>query len=73
MGSGIAAATLKSEVPVAITDANADALATRREASPRRSRLQPQNKGPELAKTLKLAPLLVGDASRGGDSPPATW
>ena len=58
MGSGIAAATLKSEVPVAMTDANADALAKGAKQVLEEAAYNRKTKGPDLAKTLKLAPLL---------------
>jgi 3-hydroxyacyl-CoA dehydrogenase/enoyl-CoA hydratase/3-hydroxybutyryl-CoA epimerase/3-hydroxyacyl-CoA dehydrogenase/enoyl-CoA hydratase/3-hydroxybutyryl-CoA epimerase/enoyl-CoA isomerase len=59
MGSGIAAATLRSEVAVAITDANADALAKGAKQVLEEAAYNRKTKGPELAKTLKLAPLLL--------------
>jgi 3-hydroxyacyl-CoA dehydrogenase / enoyl-CoA hydratase / 3-hydroxybutyryl-CoA epimerase / enoyl-CoA isomerase len=58
MGSGIAAATLKSEVPVALTDANAEALAKGAKQVLEDAAFNRKTKGPDLAKTLKLAPLL---------------
>jgi 3-hydroxyacyl-CoA dehydrogenase/enoyl-CoA hydratase/3-hydroxybutyryl-CoA epimerase/3-hydroxyacyl-CoA dehydrogenase/enoyl-CoA hydratase/3-hydroxybutyryl-CoA epimerase/enoyl-CoA isomerase len=58
MGSGIAAATLKSEIPIAITDANAEALARGAKQVLEEAAYNRKTKGPELAKTLKLAPLL---------------
>jgi 3-hydroxyacyl-CoA dehydrogenase/enoyl-CoA hydratase/carnithine racemase len=58
MGSGIAAATLKSEVPVALTDANAEALARGAKQVLEDAAYNRKAKGPELGKTLKLAPLL---------------
>jgi 3-hydroxyacyl-CoA dehydrogenase/enoyl-CoA hydratase/carnithine racemase len=58
MGSGIAAAALKSELQVAITDANADALARGAKLVLEEAAYNRKTKGPELAKTLKLAPLL---------------
>jgi 3-hydroxyacyl-CoA dehydrogenase/enoyl-CoA hydratase/carnithine racemase len=58
MGSGIAAATLKSEVPVALTDANAEALARGAKQVLEDAAFNRKAKGPELGKTLKLAPLL---------------
>ena len=58
MGSGIAAATLKSEVAIAITDANADALARGAKQVLEEAAYNRKSKGPDLAKTLKLAPLL---------------
>jgi 3-hydroxyacyl-CoA dehydrogenase/enoyl-CoA hydratase/3-hydroxybutyryl-CoA epimerase/3-hydroxyacyl-CoA dehydrogenase/enoyl-CoA hydratase/3-hydroxybutyryl-CoA epimerase/enoyl-CoA isomerase len=59
MGSGIAAATLKSELGVAMTDANAEALARGARQVLEEAAYNRKSKGPELAKTLKLAPLLV--------------
>jgi len=58
MGSGIAAATLKSEVPIALTDANVDALAKGAKQVLEEAAYNRKTKGPDLAKTLKLAPLL---------------
>lgn len=58
MGSGIAAATLKSEIPLAITDANAEALAKGAKQVLEEAAYNRKAKGPELAKALKLAPLL---------------
>lgn len=59
MGSGITAATLKSEVPVALTDANTEALARATKQVLEEAAYDRKTKGPELAKTLKLAPLLA--------------
>jgi 3-hydroxyacyl-CoA dehydrogenase/enoyl-CoA hydratase/3-hydroxybutyryl-CoA epimerase/3-hydroxyacyl-CoA dehydrogenase/enoyl-CoA hydratase/3-hydroxybutyryl-CoA epimerase/enoyl-CoA isomerase len=59
MGSGIAAAALKSEIPLAITDANAEALAKGAKQVLEEAAYNRKTKGPELAKTLKLAPLLA--------------
>ncbi len=58
MGSGIAAAALKSEVPVALTDANAESLARGAKQVLEDAAYSRKSKGPELGKTLKLAPLL---------------
>jgi 3-hydroxyacyl-CoA dehydrogenase / enoyl-CoA hydratase / 3-hydroxybutyryl-CoA epimerase / enoyl-CoA isomerase len=58
MGSGIAAATLKSEVPVALTDANEEALARGTKQVLEDAAYNRKTKGPDIAKTLKLAPLL---------------
>ncbi len=58
MGSGIAAATLKSEVPVALTDANGEALARGAKQVLEDAAYNRKTKGPDLGKTLKLAPLL---------------
>src|SRR5581483_2912306 len=58
MGSGIAAATLKSEVPVALTDANGEALARGAKQVLEEAAYNRKTKGPDLGKTLKLAPLL---------------
>lgn len=58
MGSGIAAAALKSELQVAITDANAEALARGAKQVLEEAAYNRKTKGPELARTLKLAPLL---------------
>jgi len=58
MGSGIAAATLKSEISIAITDANGEALARGAKQVLEEAAYNRKTKGPELAKTLKLAPLL---------------
>src|SRR5262245_52518288 len=58
MGSGIAGATLKSEIPIALTDANAEALARGAKQVIEESAYNRKAKGPDLAKTLKLAPLL---------------
>jgi 3-hydroxyacyl-CoA dehydrogenase/enoyl-CoA hydratase/carnithine racemase len=58
MGGGIAAVTLKSEIPVALTDANAQALARGAKQVLEEAAFNRKTKGPELQKTLKLAPLL---------------
>ncbi len=58
MGSGIAAATLKSEIPIALTDANAQSLARGAKQVLEDAAFNRKTKGPDLAKTLKLAPLL---------------
>jgi 3-hydroxyacyl-CoA dehydrogenase/enoyl-CoA hydratase/carnithine racemase len=58
MGSGIAGATLKSEIPIALTDANAEALARGAKQVIEEAAYNRKSKGPDLAKTLKLAPLL---------------
>ena len=58
MGSGIAGATLKSEVPVALNDANAEALARGAKQLLEEAAYNKKLKGPDVAKTLKLAPLL---------------
>jgi 3-hydroxyacyl-CoA dehydrogenase/enoyl-CoA hydratase/3-hydroxybutyryl-CoA epimerase/3-hydroxyacyl-CoA dehydrogenase/enoyl-CoA hydratase/3-hydroxybutyryl-CoA epimerase/enoyl-CoA isomerase len=58
MGSGIAAATLKSEIPIALTDANAEALARGAKLVIEEAAYDRKRKGPDLNKTLKLAPLL---------------
>lgn len=57
MGSGIAAATLKSEIRVALTDANGDALAKASKQVLEEAAYNRKTKSPDLAKTLKLAPL----------------
>jgi 3-hydroxyacyl-CoA dehydrogenase/enoyl-CoA hydratase/carnithine racemase len=57
MGSGIAGATLKSEIPLALTDANAEALARGAKQALEDAAYNRKAKGPDLAKTLKLAPL----------------
>ncbi len=59
MGGGIAGATLKSEIPVALTDANADALARGAKQLLEEAAYNKKLKGPDVAKTLKLAPLLA--------------
>jgi 3-hydroxyacyl-CoA dehydrogenase/enoyl-CoA hydratase/3-hydroxybutyryl-CoA epimerase/3-hydroxyacyl-CoA dehydrogenase/enoyl-CoA hydratase/3-hydroxybutyryl-CoA epimerase/enoyl-CoA isomerase len=59
MGGGIAGATLKSEIPVALTDANADALAKGAKQLLEEAAYNKKIKGPDVAKTLKLAPLLA--------------
>ncbi len=59
MGGGIAGATLKSEIPVALTDANAEALARGAKQLLEEAAYNKQVKGPDVAKTLKLAPLLA--------------
>jgi len=58
MGSGIAGATLKCEVPVALTDANAESLARGAKQVLEEAAYDRKAKGPNLQKTLKLAPLL---------------
>ncbi len=58
MGSGIAGATLKSEIPLALTDANRESLAKGAKLVLEEAAYNRKAKGPELAKTLKLAPLL---------------
>ena len=58
MGSGIAGATLKSEVAIALTDANSEALAKGAKQVLEEAAYNRKTKGPDLAKTLKLAPLL---------------
>ena len=58
MGSGIAAATLKSEIAVALTDSQAEALARGAKQVLEEAAYNRKTKGPELARTLKLAPLL---------------
>ena len=58
MGSGIAGATLKCEIPVALTDANAEALSRGAKQLLEEAAYNRKLKGPDLAKTLKLAPLL---------------
>jgi 3-hydroxyacyl-CoA dehydrogenase/enoyl-CoA hydratase/3-hydroxybutyryl-CoA epimerase/3-hydroxyacyl-CoA dehydrogenase/enoyl-CoA hydratase/3-hydroxybutyryl-CoA epimerase/enoyl-CoA isomerase len=58
MGSGIAGATLKSEIPVALNDANAEALARGAKQLLEEAAYNKKIKGPDVAKTLKLAPLL---------------
>jgi 3-hydroxyacyl-CoA dehydrogenase len=58
MGSGIAAASLKSELAVAITDSNADALARGAKQVLEEAAYNRKTKGADLARTLKLAPLL---------------
>ncbi|MDX1944441.1 MAG: 3-hydroxyacyl-CoA dehydrogenase NAD-binding domain-containing protein [Pirellulaceae bacterium] len=58
MGSGIAAAALKSEVPVALNDSNAEALAKGARQVLEEAAYHRKTKSPELAKTLRLAPLL---------------
>ena len=68
MGSGIAAATLKSEVPVALTDANAEALARgAKQVLEEVAYNRKTQRARICAKTLKLAPLLDRHASRGRD------
>lgn len=58
MGSGIAGATLKGEVPIALTDANAQALARGAKQVLEEASYNRKTKGPDLQKMLKLAPLL---------------
>jgi len=58
MGSGIAGATLKSEIPVALTDANSEALSRGAKQLLEEAAYNKKLKGPDVAKTLKLAPLL---------------
>jgi 3-hydroxyacyl-CoA dehydrogenase/enoyl-CoA hydratase/3-hydroxybutyryl-CoA epimerase/3-hydroxyacyl-CoA dehydrogenase/enoyl-CoA hydratase/3-hydroxybutyryl-CoA epimerase/enoyl-CoA isomerase len=58
MGSGIAAATLKSEIPTALTDANAESLARGAKQVLEEAAYNRKSKGPDLARTLKLAPLV---------------
>ena len=57
MGSGIAGATLKSEIALALTDANAEALSRGAKQALEEAAYNRKAKGPDLAKTLKLAPL----------------
>jgi 3-hydroxyacyl-CoA dehydrogenase/enoyl-CoA hydratase/3-hydroxybutyryl-CoA epimerase/3-hydroxyacyl-CoA dehydrogenase/enoyl-CoA hydratase/3-hydroxybutyryl-CoA epimerase/enoyl-CoA isomerase len=57
MGSGIAAMSLRSELAVALTDANADALARGSKQVLEEAAYDRKKKGPDLATTLKLAPL----------------
>jgi 3-hydroxyacyl-CoA dehydrogenase/enoyl-CoA hydratase/3-hydroxybutyryl-CoA epimerase/3-hydroxyacyl-CoA dehydrogenase/enoyl-CoA hydratase/3-hydroxybutyryl-CoA epimerase/enoyl-CoA isomerase len=59
MGGGITGAVLKSEVPVALTDANAEALARGAKQVLEEAAYNKKLKGPDVAKTLKLAPLLA--------------
>lgn len=59
MGSGITGAVLKSEIPVALTDANAEALARGAKQVLEEAAYNKKLKGPDVAKTLKLAPLLA--------------
>jgi len=59
MGGGIAGATLKSEVPVALTDANAEALARGAKQLLEEAAYNRKLKGPDVQKALKLAPLLA--------------
>jgi 3-hydroxyacyl-CoA dehydrogenase/enoyl-CoA hydratase/3-hydroxybutyryl-CoA epimerase/3-hydroxyacyl-CoA dehydrogenase/enoyl-CoA hydratase/3-hydroxybutyryl-CoA epimerase/enoyl-CoA isomerase len=54
----ITGAVLKSEVPVALTDANAEALARGAKQVLEEAAYNRKLKGPDVAKTLKLAPLL---------------
>lgn len=58
MGSGIAAATLKSEIPLALTDANQESLTKGTKQVIEDATYNRKAKGPDLAKTLKLAPML---------------
>lgn len=58
MGSGIAAATLKSEIPLALTDANQESLTKGTKQVIEDATYNRKTKGPDLAKTLKLAPML---------------
>ncbi len=58
MGGGITGAVLKSEVPVALTDANAEALGRGAKQVLEEAAYNKKVKGPDVAKTLKLAPLL---------------
>jgi 3-hydroxyacyl-CoA dehydrogenase/enoyl-CoA hydratase/3-hydroxybutyryl-CoA epimerase/3-hydroxyacyl-CoA dehydrogenase/enoyl-CoA hydratase/3-hydroxybutyryl-CoA epimerase/enoyl-CoA isomerase len=58
MGSGIASAALKSEMLVALTDANGDALARGAKQVLEDAAYNRKTKGSDLPKTLKLAPLL---------------
>jgi 3-hydroxyacyl-CoA dehydrogenase/enoyl-CoA hydratase/3-hydroxybutyryl-CoA epimerase/3-hydroxyacyl-CoA dehydrogenase/enoyl-CoA hydratase/3-hydroxybutyryl-CoA epimerase/enoyl-CoA isomerase len=59
MGAGISAATLKSEIFVALTDSNAESLAKGAKLVLEEAAYNRKTKGPDLARTLKLAPLLV--------------
>src|SRR4029079_13543977 len=58
MGSGIAGAALKSEMPVALTDANSEALARGARQLLEEAAYNRKTKGPDAGKALKLAPLL---------------
>ncbi|HEY2412900.1 MAG TPA: 3-hydroxyacyl-CoA dehydrogenase NAD-binding domain-containing protein [Pirellulaceae bacterium] len=57
MGSGIAAMALRSEIAVALIDANPEALARGSKQVLEEAAYDRKKKGPDLAKTLKLAPL----------------
>lgn len=57
MGSGIAGIALRSEVAVALTDSNPEALARGSKQVVEEAAYDRKKKGPDLAKTLKLAPL----------------
>jgi len=59
MGSGIAAAILRQQTPVALTDANHEALARGAKQVLEEAAYDRKKKGPDLAKTLGLAPLLT--------------
>ncbi|HZN35271.1 MAG TPA: 3-hydroxyacyl-CoA dehydrogenase NAD-binding domain-containing protein, partial [Pirellulaceae bacterium] len=58
MGSGIAGAALKSELPVALTDANTEALARGAKQLLEEAAYNRKLKGTDPSKALKLAPLL---------------
>jgi 3-hydroxyacyl-CoA dehydrogenase/enoyl-CoA hydratase/carnithine racemase len=58
MGSGIAAAVLKRKLPVALTDAQAEALARGARQALEEAAYDRQAKGPTLEKTLELVPHL---------------
>jgi 3-hydroxyacyl-CoA dehydrogenase len=57
MGSGIAGMALRSELAVALTDSNSEALARGSKQVLEEAAYDRKKKGPDLAKTLKLAPL----------------
>lgn len=58
MGSGIAGATLRSELPVALIDADREALARGAKQVLEEAAYNRKAKGADLQKTLRLAPLL---------------
>ncbi len=58
MGAGIAAANLKQQIPVALTDASADALTAGARNVLEEATYQKKVKGPDPQKALSLGPLL---------------
>ena len=66
MGSGIAAAKLKSELPVALTDANAEALARGAKQVLEEAAYNRKTKGPDADQDAEAGAATLDDASRGG-------
>jgi len=58
MGSGIAAVTLKRQIPVSFTDASADALARGARGVLEEAAYNRKTNGPDVQRALQLAPLL---------------